>query len=33
MQMIFLVEEEKELCFEGLRRMDLLRNNLPFKIS
>lgn len=26
-----LVERRKELCFEGLRRMDLLRNNLPLR--
>jgi hypothetical protein len=24
-----LKKEEKNFCFEGLRRMDLLRNNLP----
>ena len=26
-----LLERRKELCFEGLRRMDLLRNNLPLR--
>lgn len=26
-----LVERRKEFCFEGLRRMDLLRNNLPLR--
>ncbi|RTY86537.1 RagB/SusD family nutrient uptake outer membrane protein [Flavobacterium sp. RSP15] len=28
-----LVERRKEFCFEGLRRMDLLRNNLPLRSS
>ena len=26
-----LDERRKEFCFEGLRRMDLLRNNLPLR--
>jgi starch-binding outer membrane protein, SusD/RagB family len=26
-----LLERRKELCFEGFRRMDLLRNNLPLR--
>jgi hypothetical protein len=26
-------ERRKEFCFEGLRRMDLLRNNLPLRAS
>lgn len=26
-----LLERRKELCFEGLRRLDLLRNNLPLR--
>jgi len=28
-----LIERRKEFCFEGLRRMDLLRNNLPLRSS
>jgi len=28
-----LVERRKEFCFEGLRRMDLLRNNLPLRAA
>jgi hypothetical protein len=28
---VILIERRKEFCFEGLRRMDLLRNNLPLR--
>ena len=28
-----LLERRKELCFEGHRRMDLLRNNLPLRTT